>query len=147
MITLRNRLNELGRLAEAVAAFARANGLSRDTANDVNLVLEEVITNIIRYGYEDDREHEIVVRGCLAHGELRLEVEDDARAFNPLQVPPPDTEQPLEERPVGGLGIHFVRRLMDHVSYRRRRNRNILTLRKTLATRDPAGAHRCGIRN
>ena len=69
---------------------------------------------------------------ALEGDELTIRVEDDGRAFDPLQAPPPDLDLPLEERPVGGLGIHIVRSVMDAVEYQRRGGRNVLTMRKTI---------------
>ena len=60
-------------------------------------------------------------------------VSDDGIAFDPLEVPPPDLESSLEDRPVGGLGVHFMLTLMDEVTYRREGDRNVLTMRKSYA--------------
>jgi anti-sigma regulatory factor (Ser/Thr protein kinase) len=95
----------------------------------LNLVLEEMITNVISYGYDDSSEHEISVRLSWKHPYMKLEVEDDGRSFNPLGASPPDTRKPLAERQVGGLGIHFVREMMDEVEYRRENDKNLLVLK------------------
>jgi anti-sigma regulatory factor (Ser/Thr protein kinase) len=98
----------------------------------INLVLDEVITNIIDYGYDDQAEHEIRVTMAVEGDRLTIEVEDDARPFDPLKAAPPDLDLPLEERPVGGLGIHIMRSLMDAVEHQRRNDRNVLTMQKTI---------------
>jgi serine/threonine-protein kinase RsbW len=95
------------------------------------LALEEILANIISYGYADDREHEITVSLDAQPGEVRVDVEDDGRPFNPLESPEPYTGDSLEDRPVGGLGIHLVRALMDGLEYRRQGDRNLLTMKKT----------------
>jgi anti-sigma regulatory factor (Ser/Thr protein kinase) len=77
---------------------------------------------------------EIVVRLRRRRREVVAEVEDDGRPFDPLQAPPPDLSAPLAERRVGGLGLHFVRNLMDQVSYARVGTRNILKMLKNLDT-------------
>jgi len=64
-----------------------------------------------------------------------VEVEDDGRQFNPLELPEPDLEKKLEERPIGGLGIHLVRNLMDELEYRRTHNKNILIMKKKINQR------------
>jgi anti-sigma regulatory factor (Ser/Thr protein kinase) len=92
-------------------------------------VLEEIITNVISYGYKDGLGHEISVRLSWKDPNIKVEVEDDGRPFNPLEAPPPDMVKPLAERNVGGLGIHLVREMMDELEYRRESDKNILVLR------------------
>jgi serine/threonine-protein kinase RsbW len=127
-----NKRPEIERLGAAAERFGAEHGLSDDDIMAINLVLDEVITNIIDYGYEDDADHEIKVTMAVEDGVLTIEVEDDARHFDPLQAPAPDLDLPLEERPVGGLGIHIMRTLMEAVEYQRRDGRNVLTMRKTI---------------
>jgi serine/threonine-protein kinase RsbW len=129
-IQLKNDLAELERLSQAIADFAAGSGLPAKFLFDINLALEEIVTNVISYGYEDDREHAITVRFLLEQEELTAEVEDDARPFNPLDAPEPDLDRPLEERPIGGLGIHLVRKVMDRLEYRRQDGKNILIMKK-----------------
>lgn len=127
---LRNQLAELRRVGERVLEFAQANQLPQNMAQAIDLSLVEWITNIISYAYPDSLEHWIDVRLALTSGEVRLEVADDGRVFNPLNHPPVDTSAPLETRPIGGLGIHMMRRLMDRVEYRREGGRNVVTMVK-----------------
>jgi serine/threonine-protein kinase RsbW len=127
-----NRREEIGRIGEVAEQFGAEQHLSDDMVMSINLVLDEVLANIIGYGYDDDAEHEIHVTMSLEGDALTIEVDDDARAFDPLQAPPPDLTLPLEERPVGGLGVHIVRTVMDAVEYERRDGHNILTMRKTI---------------
>ncbi|HXW06422.1 MAG TPA: ATP-binding protein [Vicinamibacterales bacterium] len=97
----------------------------------MNLALDEVVTNVIRYAHEDDgRQHPIVVRLALEGDVLTAQVEDDGRAFNPLEAPTPDTGAGIDQRPVGGLGLHLVRSVMSSVEYRREDGRNVLTLKR-----------------
>ena len=125
---LRNDLAEARRTEEWLKSFAEAAQLSPAARNAFDLALTEWITNVISYAYEDDQEHWLSVRFLTAPNRARVEVEDDGRAFNPLTLPPVDTTVPLEQRPVGGLGIHMIRQLMDSVEYRRTDGRNFLTL-------------------
>jgi len=127
-----NQRAEIQRLGEIAERFGADNGLSDDEVMSVNLVLDELVTNIMDYGYDDGGRHEIRVTMTAEHGTLTIEVEDDARAFDPLAAPPPDLDLPLEERPIGGLGIHIVRSVMNTVEYQRREGHNILTMRKTI---------------
>jgi serine/threonine-protein kinase RsbW len=98
--------------------------------HDLNLALEEILNNIISYAYTDSREHEIKVRLSAQPGEIRAEVEDDGQPFNPLEAPEPDTAKSLEERTIGGLGIHLVRKLMDDIEYKRQGERNFLSMKE-----------------
>jgi anti-sigma regulatory factor (Ser/Thr protein kinase) len=127
-----NQRAEIGRAAEFAEQFGAAHGLSEDEVMSVNLVLDEVMANVIEHGSEAGSTHEIRVTLALEGDQLGIEVMDDARAFDPLQLAPPDLDLPLEERPVGGLGIHIVRSVMDSVAYERRDGRNIITMRKTI---------------
>ena len=132
-VTLVNELSEIERLGRLVDAFGEAEGLAADSIFSVNLALDEVVTNVIRYGHDNDgQQHAIVVRLALDDGVLTAEVEDDGRAFNPLDAPAPDINASLEDRPIGGLGIHLVRSVMTSVEYRRENGRNVLTMKKLL---------------
>jgi serine/threonine-protein kinase RsbW len=132
-VTLVNQLSEVARLSRLVEAFGEAEGLGPEAVFSMNLALDEVVTNVIRYAHDDDgRQHPIVVRLALEQGVLTAQVEDDGRAFNPLEAPPPDTAASIDERPIGGLGIHLVRAVMNSVEYRREDGRNVLTMKKKL---------------
>lgn len=125
---LRNDPSEARQVEQWIESFAAKAGLSASARNAFDLALVEWITNVISYGYEDDREHWILIRFLAAPGQARVEIEDDGRPFNPLDRPPANTAAPLEGRPIGGLGIHLIRQLMDSVDYRRTHGRNLLVL-------------------
>src|SRR5499426_948711 len=127
---LHNKLVELRRFNQTLMEFGQHHGLAPTVVHDLNLALEEILTNIISYGYLDGQEHEIRVRLSARPGEVKAEVEDDGQSFNPLAAPEPHTAKALEERTIGGLGIHLVRTLMDGLEYKRQADRNILTIRK-----------------
>ena len=110
--------------------FGQHYGLAPTVMHDLNLALEEILTNIISYGYTDGQEHEIRVRLSVRPGEVKAEVEDDGQSFNPLAAPEPHTAEALEERTIGGLGIHLVRTLMDGLEYKRQADRNVLENQK-----------------
>ena len=132
-ITCPNRLPEIGKAAQLIEAFGVSYGLSPEVVFTLNLALDEVVTNIISYAYDDEAEHEIGIRVELDGDGVSLRVEDDGRAFNPLDAPRPDLRLGLDERPIGGLGVHIVRSLMDAVEYRREDDRNIFIMRKRTA--------------
>ena len=92
------------------------------------LAFEEIATNVIKYGYDDDLEHEILAEAILSPGALVLRVRDDGHEFDPLRAPPPDLDAAIEDRPIGGLGIHLLRKLAERLSYERVGGHNVLTL-------------------
>ena len=132
-VTLANQLSEVTRLSRLVEAFGEAEGLEPGAVFSMNLALDEVVTNVIRYAHGDQGgQHPIVVRLALERDVLTAQVEDDGRAFNPLDQPAPDIGAAIGERPLGGLGIHLVRSMMTSVEYRREDGRNVLTMKKKL---------------
>ena len=129
-VRLANRLEEIGRLAAVVEQFSATHNLPDSVAFAFNLSLDEVVTNIISYAFNDVQEHPIEVRLHLAGDVLHAEVSDSGRPFNPMDVPTPDLDAPIDERRIGGLGIHIVREMMDSMEYAREGDRNVLRLRK-----------------
>ena len=132
-VTLVNNRLEVEKLGRLVEAFGEVHGLPAQSIFSVTLALDEVLTNIIRYAYNDNGlPHPIVVRLAFDEGILAAQVEDDGRAFNPLEAPRADIDATIEERPIGGLGIHLVRSVMDSVEYRRDDGRNVFIMKKRL---------------
>jgi anti-sigma regulatory factor (Ser/Thr protein kinase) len=131
-IVLTNQPAQRQRLLTALEAFAREHHLPAAVRRAADLALEEHLTNIRNYAYENGSRHSIRVRLEVESGYLTVEVEDDGKAFDPLQVPPANTSLPLEKKPVGGLGVHLIRKFMDDVHYRREADKNILRMRKRL---------------
>jgi anti-sigma regulatory factor (Ser/Thr protein kinase) len=131
-IRLPNRRDKMSEVGAMVESFVRAQGGSGETVHDVGVVLDEVLSNIIAYGYGPEQAGEIVVRADIVDGRIVVEIEDGGQPFDPLSLPPPDLSAPLRERKVGGLGIHFIRHLMDEVAYARVGGTNRLRLSKQL---------------
>jgi serine/threonine-protein kinase RsbW len=121
---------ERSRTLDAVEAFGQQHGIPLRALHDVQLAIEEHLTNIQSYAYDAPGNHVIIVRLRLERDALRVEVEDDGCPFNPMQHSGPDLSLPLDQRPVGGLGIHMMRKLMDSLEYQRKPNRNVLVMRK-----------------
>ena len=121
-------------LLDGFVAFAQRHAeVLRPVSSDICVVLDEVVSNIVKYGYGPSAPGEILVVLEMRDSQVELDILDDAPAFNPLERAAPRTDQALEDRPIGGLGIHIVKKLMDEVVYRREGGRNRLTLRKRLA--------------
>ena len=132
-LRLANDLAGLAGLADRIERFGSEQGLATNVVNALNVALDEAVSNAINHGYDAGMRGEIAVRLRRETDRVEVEVEDDGRPFDPLQVPPPDLTLPLERRPIGGLGIHLIRNLMDEVSYARRDGRNVLKMAKHLA--------------
>jgi len=132
VLSLRNDQAEIARLAALVAEFGVRHRLPASVVLHVNLALDEAISNIIAHAHDDPGAHDIAVRIALADGALSAELSDDGREFDPRAAPPPDLDASLDERRIGGLGIHLVRRLMDEVHYRREGGRNHLSFAKRI---------------
>jgi anti-sigma regulatory factor (Ser/Thr protein kinase) len=124
-----NRLEELNRVTEEAVRFVEQCGVGERAVYVANLAIEELATNILKYGYDDTAAHEILLRIEILEGELLVVLEDDGHAFNPIAAPEPDVVQPAEERPPGGLGIYLIRNLAERLEYERRDGRNRLTVR------------------
>lgn len=132
--TLSNRIESLSALADAIEAFGERNGLPRSVVNDVNVALDEHLNNILSYAYVDGDEHEIIVDIETDNGSVIVAITDDGLAFDPLAVPTPEVSGSIGTRAVGGLGIHFIRSLMDECRYERKTGRNRLVLRKKISS-------------
>jgi anti-sigma regulatory factor (Ser/Thr protein kinase) len=129
-ITIVNRRAEFARVTSLVDQLGVEHRLPREVIADVCIALDEILTNITDYAYIDDAEHEIHIRFEVLDNVLEAVIEDGGASFNPLAIPVPDVGTPLRARRVGGVGIHFVRNLMDEVAYDRIGDRNRLVLRK-----------------
>ena len=121
---------ELDGITAAVEALSADEAWSTDLLFRINLVIEELVLNIIDYGY-DDNDQEIELSFKSDANSVTIDITDEGRAFDPLNdAPEPDIDSPLEERHVGGLGVYLARTMMDELTYRRENSRNHLTLVK-----------------
>jgi sigma-B regulation protein RsbU (phosphoserine phosphatase) len=132
-ISLKNRLEDLNRMTIWLEEQGEALALSPPIVMNLNLVLEEWIVNVISYAYADKSEHTIEMRFWHEGDELRFEIEDDGRTFDPTAQADADTTLAIEHRKIGGLGIHFIRKTMDQFTYRRDNEHNIVTLVKNIS--------------
>jgi anti-sigma regulatory factor (Ser/Thr protein kinase) len=138
-MVIASRPEELARVAERLDDLGVRRGLPRDAVADMNVALDEVLTNVFSHAYDDAAAHEIRIVLAVYPDALQAEIEDDGRPFDPRTVPAPDRGAPLAERKVGGLGIHFVRSLMSEVTYARVGGRNRLVLRKATTDAQESG--------
>ena len=127
-LRVENRHEELDRVSAAVEEFAEGAEWPLDLVFKVNLALEEIVINVMNYGHEDGL-HEIDISLISDEESLTIEVVDDGQPFDPLNdAPKPNVDAELEDRNIGGLGIHLVCKMMDDVRYRREEGKNHLTL-------------------
>ena len=127
-------IDALRQIQNAVEEFGQAQNLPPSLTYQINLALEELGINIVNYAYDDDKTHEFEISLVLEVNTLTIEIIDDGRAFNPLsEAPEPDLYSNVEDRPIGGLGVHLVRSIMDELHYRREAERNHITLVKRVA--------------
>jgi len=131
-ITITNNVGELLVLAAAVEELAERWELPIPLTMNINLVLEEAVSNIIFYAFPDQKEHKIEITIRKENDTLTLVIEDDGVSFDPTSKELPDIDLPAEERPIGGLGIFLISKIMDNVSYKREQEKNSLTLKKKL---------------
>lgn len=131
-ICIGNNIEELPKLAMKVEELGDKWELPMPLVMNLNLVLEEAITNIIFYGYTDKEVHDIMIQFEKEQAEMTIQIIDDAQPFDPTKKDHPDVNLSIEEREVGGLGIFLIYKIMDTVEYKRENNKNILTLYKSI---------------
>ena len=123
---------EVARVNAAFAEFAQANALPASVRRSLQVALDELLTNTMVHGFAGREEGAVTVAVELHPDRVSVTITDDGKPFDPFSLPPPDTALPLAERPVGGLGLHLVRGMLDEVSYQRRADRNVVVLAKRL---------------
>ena len=136
MVSLRNDPAEISRLVDRIGAFGAQARLPPDVTFRLTLALDEIVSNVIRHGFDDAAEHAIEVELDIANGVVTAAVQDDGTPFDPREAPAPELDAPLEERRAGGLGVHLVRSTMDEIDYRRDGDRNVLTVQTSVVARD-----------
>jgi anti-sigma regulatory factor (Ser/Thr protein kinase) len=131
-LLMRNNLKELAALIDKASAFLESQSLPGPAYYKASLVLEEVLTNIVKYAFEDALEHEISVILAVDDADLVIRFVDDGREFDPLAVPPPAMKESLEESSEGGLGVYLVRKSVNSIEYYRDQSKNVLEARISL---------------
>ena len=133
-MVVQNRLPEIERFKKSFNTFSEQYDIPTPVRRKMNVVFDELLNNIITYAYRDEDEHSIEIKVELSRDRLTVSITDDGIPFNPFGIETPDTKLSLEERKIGGLGVHLVRKVMDKVSYQRRIDKNVITLVKDMAT-------------
>ena len=127
---LKSELSELKILFQHINSFGQAMDLSETLISEINICLDELFTNIVLYGFEDDLEHIIKISLSLHDNAVIVNITDDGIPFNPLAKKDSELASDISEARIGGLGIHIVKKLMDAIFYERKQGKNRLTLKK-----------------
>lgn len=131
-LRLSNRPAEARRIHEVLERVLSEHPVAPKTRLSIELAMEELFANLVDHGFPDGREHVIVMRCAVKEDALHIEVEDDGIPFDLTLSPDPDLTLPIDERPIGGLGVFMIRRSMDELHYERRGALNVLHLVKRL---------------
>ena len=132
-VSLAPDLSALPMLAQVIQEFGAAHALGLDFQSRLNLVLDELVTNSACYALPEIPEPELRLRLFVDQGSVVAQLEDNGAEYNPFEeTPDPDTSLGLAERPVGGLGIFFVKQLTDSSTYERIDGRNRITLKQEI---------------
>lgn len=131
-IKVSNNLDEISILATFIEELGEELSLSAETTMNINLALEEAIANIIMYAYPPQEQHSILLRVTSTKKQLIFLLTDKGASFDPTQVEEVDITLPIEERPIGGLGIFLIRSIMNEISYQRIDNENQLIMKKDI---------------
>ncbi len=135
---LDNDLSELKTLNKHLSAFGRNIGVQELCISEINICLDELFTNIVLYGFNDDLKHKIKFIMTVDDNILTAAIEDDGVPFNPLKKEAVDLPTNVDDAEIGGLGIHITKELVDTISYKRKRGINRVTVRKNIGTNEPA---------
>ena len=127
-IVIRNEIAELATLSDGLERIGAELGVPGKPLMQLQVALDEVASNVIKYGWPDGGNHELCVRITGQQDRIEVEIVDDGREFDPRQAPPSEP-QPAGRRQPGGLGIHLVKQLVDRLEYERvdGRNRTVVT--------------------
>jgi Amt family ammonium transporter len=127
-MSVKNDLSEIATINATFGEFAKEHNLPTKIRRRMSVAFDDLLNNVISYAFQDEDEHEVEIRAELTGDRLTVTISDDGIPFNPLGITVPDTSASLEEREVGGLGIHLVRNMADDISYQRRIDRNVLSV-------------------
>ena len=131
-LKIENEIGQISRLSKFITDIVKARKLDEDLAMNINLAMEEAVTNSIMYAYPEGTKGEIEIEARVDDEKIEFTISDNGMEFDPTARPEPDINAGAEERPIGGLGIFLVRKIMDSVTYKRDKDVNILNLVKII---------------
>jgi len=131
-IKLKNCLTDLDKIKKAVEGMGSAIECTRRKFKEIDLILEELFTNVVNHGFNDNKEHDITLDLSCDENRLKIRMEDDGKPFDLTSQAAPDTKCALEKRYIGGLGVHLIKHFIDECKYFREKDKNIVVLEKIL---------------
>ena len=131
-LRLKNQVGELERVNRFIEEIGNELGLSMELRMNMNLVMEEMVSNVIVYAYPKDVEGEIELEAEYDGNELCFVLSDSGKEFDPTQKEDANPDINPTEREIGGMGIYIVKNIMNEVSYQRLEGKNLLTMRKNI---------------
>ena len=131
-LVIKNDISEISKLATFIGELSEELNFTPELNFNLNLVLEEAVSNVILYAYSKEVQKEINLLANISDNNLIFVLTDSGKEFDPTKVPDADVTLSAEEREIGGLGIFLIRQIMDTVEYQRIGGKNVLTMRKQL---------------
>ena len=131
-LVLHNSVDQISQLTDFLQEIADEKGLDASTAMNINLALEEAVTNVIMYAYPEGTDGLVDLEAILRDDSLVFILKDNGTPFDPTAAPEADVTLSAEERKIGGLGIFLVRKIMDTVHYVRSDGQNVLSMTKNI---------------
>lgn len=131
-LVIKNDISEISKLATFIGELSEELDFTPELNFNLNLVLEEAISNVILYAYGKEEQKEISLVAYLSDNNLVFVLTDSGMEFDPTKVPDADVTLSAEEREIGGLGIYLIRQIMNTVEYQRIDGKNVLTMKKEL---------------
>ncbi len=132
---IENDLSEIAKGDEKLDDFAEQFGVPPAIAATFHIIFDDLLNNVISYGFNDEQRHFIDISLGLTANSLTVSIADDGVPFHPLAETAPDTTLSIEDRPIGGLGIHIVINMVDDIRYQRTADKNVLTLTKSFQSK------------
>ena len=130
-VRIRNDVAAIGIVRDTLDNLGREFGIPVRALTHLHVALDEVVSNVVKYSWDDGGQHELLVRITVRPDRVDLEIFDDGREFDPMTAPPPNVAPGGQRPPPGGRGIHMIKKLVDHFTYERIDGRNHTTLSKT----------------
>ena len=131
-IRIKNQVDELERVAQFVEEIGEELGLDAELLMNLNLVMEEMVSNVIFYAYPQGKTEEIELMAESKGKELTFVLSDKGREFDPTAKEDADPNVNPAEREIGGMGIYIVKNIMNQITYQRLEGKNLLTMKKNL---------------